>query len=313
MNGMVQNGCSEEAILFLRKMQESGLRPNAFSITVALSACAHLASLHIGRTIHGYIIRNLQHSSLVSIETSLVDMYAKCGDINKAEKVFGSKLYSELPLSNAMISAYALYGNLKEAIALYRSLEGVGLKPDNITITNVLSACNHAGDINQAIEIFTDIVSKRSMKPCLEHYGLMVDLLASAGETEKALRLIEEMPFKPDARMIQSLVASCNKQRKTELVDYLSRKLLESEPENSGNYVTISNAYAVEGSWDEVVKMREMMKAKGLKKKPGCSWIQIKGEEGVHVFVANDKTDTRINEIQMILALLLYDMGSGSK
>ncbi|VVB16138.1 unnamed protein product [Arabis nemorensis] len=316
MNGLVQNGCSEEAIRFLRKMQESGLRPNVFGITVALSACSNLASLHFGRSIHGYIIRNQQHSSSVLIETSLVDMYAKCGDINKAERVFGSKLSRELPLYNAMISAYALYGNVKEAIALYRSLEeDVSIKPDNITITNVLSACNHAGDINQAIEIFTDMVSKHGMKPCLEHYGLMVDLLASAGETEKALSLIEEMPYKPDARMIQSLVASSKKQQhKSELMDYLSRQLLELEPENSGNYVTVSNAYAVEGSWDEVVKMREMMKVKGLKKKPGCSWIQIKGEEeGVHVFIANDKTHLRNNEIRRILALLLYDMCSDSK
>ncbi|KFK27163.1 hypothetical protein AALP_AA8G343300 [Arabis alpina] len=315
MKGLVQNGCSEEAIIFLRKMQESGLRPNVFSITVALSACANLASLHYGRSIHGYIIRNQQHSSSASIETSLVDMYAKCGDINKAERVFGNKLYSELPLYNVMISAYALYGNVKEAIALYRSLEeDVGIKPDSITITNVLSACNHAGDINQAIEIFTDMVSKHGMKPCLEHYGLMVDLLASGGEIEKALRLVEEMPYKPDARMIQSLLASCNKQQKTELVDYLSKQLLESEPENSGNYVTVSNAYAVEGSWDEVGKMREMMKVQGLKKKPGCSWIQIKGEEEVaHVFVANDKSHLRNNEIRKILALLLYEMCSDSK
>ncbi|CAF1762446.1 unnamed protein product [Brassica oleracea var. botrytis] len=315
MNGLVQNGCSEEAIHYLRKMQESGMRPNVFSITVALSACANLASLHFGRSVHGYIIRNRLHSSSVSIETSLVDMYAKCGDISKAEKVFRRKLFSELPLYNAMISAYALYGNVEEAIALYGSLEDMGIKPDNITFTNILSACNHAGDINQAIEIFSDMVSKHGVKPCLEHYGLMVDLLASAGETEKALRLMEEMPYEPDARMIQSLLATCNKEHKTELVDYLSRQLLESEPDNSGNYVTISNAYAGEGSWDEVVKMREMMKAKGLKKQPGCSWIRVKREEEeeVQVFVANDKTHLRNNEIRRMLALLLYDMRSDSK
>lgn len=310
MNGLVQNGCSEEAVHYLRKMQESELRPNVFSLTVALSACANLASLHLGRSVHGYIIRNEQHASSVSIETSLVDMYARCGDISKAEKVFKRKSYSELPLYNAMISAYGLSGNVKEAITLYRSLEDMGIKPDNITFTNVLSACNHAGDINQAFEIFSDMVSKHGMKPCLEHYGLMVDLLASAGETEKALRLMEEMPYKPDARMIQSLLATCNEEHKTELVDYLSRQLLESEPDNSGNYVTISNAYAGEGSWDEVVKMREMMKDKGLKKKPGCSWIQVKGEEEVHVFVANDKTHLRNNKIRRMLALLLYDMCS---
>ncbi|CAH2069827.1 unnamed protein product [Thlaspi arvense] len=235
MNGLVQNGCSEEAILFLRKMQESGLRPNVFSITVALSACANLASLHYGRSIHGYIIRNQRHCSSVSIETSLVDMYAKCGDINKAERVFRSKLYSELPLYNAMISGFAVYGNVKEAIGLYRSLEDMGIKPDSITFTSLLSACNHAGDINQAFEIFTDMVSKHGLKPCLEHYGLMVDLLASAGETDKALRLMEEMPYKPDARMVQSLFATCKKQHKDELVEYLSRQLLESEPDNSGN------------------------------------------------------------------------------
>ena len=111
------------------------------------------------------------------------------------------------------------------------------------------------------------------------------------------------------------LVATCNKEHKTELVEYLSKQLLESEPDNSGNYVTISNAYAVEGSWDEVVKMREMMKAKGLKKQPGCSWIRVKREEEeeVQVFVANDKTHLRNNEIRRMLALLLNDMRSDSK
>ncbi|CAN8248316.1 unnamed protein product [Cochlearia groenlandica] len=316
MNGLVQNSCNEVAVLFLRKMQDSGMRPNAFSITVALSACANLASLHLGRSIHGYITRNQQRFSSVPIETSLVDMYAKCGEINKAEHVFGRKLYNELPLYNAMISAYALYGNVKEAVALYITLQDIGIEPDSITFTALLTACNHAGDLNKAIEIFTDMVSRHGMKPCLEHYGLIVNLLASAGETEKALRLIEEMPHKLDARMIQSFLVSCNKQHKSELVEYLSKHLLESEPENSGNYVTISNAYAAEESWDEVAKVREMMKVKGLKKKPGCSWVQIEGgeeEEEVHVFVANDKTHLRNNEIQRVLALLLYNMYSDYK
>lgn len=123
------------------------------------------------------------------------------------------------------------------------------------------------------------MVLKYGVKLCLEYYGLMVDFFVLVGEIEKVLWLMEEMLYELDVRMIQFLLVICNKEYKIEFVEYLLKQLLELEFDNFGNYVMIFNVYVVEGSWDEVVKMREMMKVKGLKKQFGCSWIWVKREE----------------------------------
>ncbi|PRQ46493.1 putative DYW domain-containing protein [Rosa chinensis] len=110
------------------------------------------------------------------------------------------------------------------------------------------------------------------------------------------------MPYEPDAQILGSLLAACGEQNNIELEEYLSDQLLKLEPENSGNYVAISNVYAVAGRWDEVKKVRQLMKEKGLRKIPGCSWIQI-GEE-IHAFVAGDKSHPETEQIYMTLELL---------
>ncbi|KAK1550565.1 hypothetical protein Q3G72_021107 [Acer saccharum] len=140
----------------------------------------------------------------------------------------------------------------------------------------------------------------------MEHYGCVVSLLCRCGNLDEALRLVVKMPYDPDAHIIGSLLAACRAHHEIELADYLSKHLLQLEPENPGNYVAISNAYAAAGSWNEVSKVRDLMKEKGLRKYPGCSWIQI-GEE-VHVFLAGDRSHSNTKEIYAILASLGMEM-----
>lgn len=301
ISGLAQNSCGNEAILFFQEMLETGIKPNNTTITCALSACTDVASLRNGRAIHGYLIRH-DLCLPTPIVTSLVDMYAKCGNIHQAKRVFDISPSKELPVYNAMISGYAMHGLAVEALALFKNLQQKGIDPDSITFTNILNACSHAGLVNEGLELFVGMVSDHQVKPSMEHFGCVVNLLSRCGNLDEALRVILTMPCDPDAHIIGSLLSTCVKNNETELAEYISEHLLQLEPDNPGNYVALSNAYAASGRWNEVSQVRDIMKEKGLRKNPGCSWIQI-GEE-LHVFVACDRSHPKTEEIYATLALL---------
>ncbi|CAL2275084.1 unnamed protein product [Prunus armeniaca] len=305
ISGLAKSGFGFEAILTFQHMQEAGIKPNVVSIIGVLLACINMASLQNGRALHGHLIRHSLYTS-IPIATSLVDMYAKCGNIDQAKRVFDMIEHKELPVYNAMISSYALHGQAVEALALYQGLKEEGVKPDNITFTNALYACSHAMMVNEGLELFFDMVSSHNINPSIEHYGCVVNLLSRCGNLDEAFRLIGTMPYKPDAQMLGSLLAACREHNKIELEEYLSNQLLKLQPDNSGNYIAMSNAHAAAGRWDEVTKVRQLMKERGLRKIPGCSWIQI-GEE-LHVFVAGDTSHPETEKMYMTLALLGMEM-----
>ncbi|KAJ4950121.1 hypothetical protein NE237_026953 [Protea cynaroides] len=301
ISGLAHNGHWYDAILFFKEMQSVGIQPNTVSIVCMLSACTDIVSLRCGRTIHAYVLKH-ELSSCISIATSLVDMYAKCGSINLAKKVFDTISRKELPCYNAMISAYALHGHAAEAFALFKQLQEEELEPDGITFTGVLSACSHAGMVDRGLELFAEMLSVYHVMPSIQHYGCVVSLLSHSGSLEEALRLIIAMPFELDAQILGSLLFACLEHHEHELGEYFARCIFELEPDNSGNYVALSNIYATAGRWDKVSKLRDSMKEKGLRKKPGCSWIQIGSD--IHVFVAGDRSHPQIKVIYETLASL---------
>ncbi|KAI3790230.1 hypothetical protein L2E82_03120 [Cichorium intybus] len=302
--GLVQNGFVDESISIFQEMQENGIKPNNISIVGVLSACKNRASLHLGRAIHGYVLRHEMGINVI-LATSMVDTYAKCGNINYARKVYDMVLVKALPLYNAMISGYALHGNATEALAVFRELRNDGFDPDEITFTGVLSVCRHCGLVSEGLGVFVDMIRKYDVAPSVEHYGCVAGLLSKCGNDE-VFRFLESMRFERDSYILGSLLDSCRENSGTESVKYLMESLTKIDPRNSGNYVAVSNAYAEKGMWDDVAELRSLMREKGIKKSPGCSWVQI-GKE-VHVFVANDKSKSQSAEIYSTLDLLKMEM-----
>ncbi|TKY73224.1 Pentatricopeptide repeat-containing protein [Spatholobus suberectus] len=305
MCGLAQNDLGCDAMMVFREMQDVGIRPNSMSITSALTGCTNMALLKCGRAIHGYVMRHDMSQSL-HITTSVMDMYAKCGSLDDAKCVFNMCSTKELPVYNAMISAYASHGQAREALALFKQLEKEGIVPDHITLTSVLSACSHGGLVKEGMEVFKYMVSELQMKPSEEHYGCLVKLLANDGQLDEALRTILTMPSHPDEHILGSLLAACGQNHDIELADYIAKWLLKLDPDNSGNYVALSNVYATVGKWDKVSNIRGLMKEKGLRKIPGRSWIEV-GQE-LHVFIASDRSHPKTDEIYVTLDLLGFEM-----
>lgn len=160
--------------------------------------------------------------------------------------------------------------------------------------------------MKEGIKVFKYMVSELQMKPSEEHYGCLVKLLANDGQLDEALRTILTMPSHPDAHILGSLLTACGQNNDIELADYIAKWLLKLDPDNSGNYVALSNVYAAVGKWDKVSNLRGLMKEKGLRKIPGCSWIEV-GQE-LHVFIASDRSHPKTEEIYVTLDLLGFEM-----
>ncbi|XP_057741065.1 pentatricopeptide repeat-containing protein At5g55740, chloroplastic [Arachis stenosperma] len=307
ISGFAKNGCGYEAFQAFRKMQEAGMKPNSISITSALLACKSMALLKYGKAIHGYVMRSGMFLSL-HITTSIIDMYAKCGNLEYAVCVFTLCSRKQIAVYNAMISAYASHGQAMEALTLFKQLEKECMVPDHITITSVLSACSHAGLVNEALGVFKYMVSGLHMQPNEEHFGCLIKLLADDGQWDEAFRVILTMATYPDAHMLGSLLTACGQHQETELAARIAKWLMNLEPENAGNYVALSNVYAAEARWDKVSIVRRLMKEKGLRKIPGCSWIEV-GQE-LHVFTAGDRSHPENDEIYILLNLLGLEIQS---
>ncbi|GFQ08220.1 putative pentatricopeptide repeat-containing protein at3g13770 mitochondrial [Phtheirospermum japonicum] len=151
---------------------------------------------------------------------------------------------------------------------------------------------------NTGLKIFDEMARKNGIEPIdlsIEHYGCVVDLLGRAGQLERALQFIKEMPFEPNAAIWGSLLGACRVHKNVGVGKIVGDRLLEMEPRNAGNYVILCNLYASDGKWNEVRKMRELMKGKAVKKEPGKSWIEF--GRTIHTFYASDRSHPRKDEI----------------
>lgn len=282
----VRNNQGEKAQMLFTRMI-SDVEPNGVTIINMLSSCTHLASLPQGQCLHAYVTR--KHSSLannLSLANAFVTMYARCGSMQNAEKIFKLLPRRNIISWNALMTGYSMHGRGNDAILAFFQMLEDGLQPNAATFMAILSACRHCGFIEKGLQFFQTMVHDFKIKPELVHYGCVVDLLCRGGRLNEAREFIESMPVEPDASLWRALLSACRVDSNTKLAAPIFEKLLEIEPLNAGNYILLSNIYASAGLWLEVRKVRTWLQEKGLRKSPGLSWIAVQNQ--VHSFAAGD-------------------------
>ena len=288
-------------------MIEAGIDPDKVTLVVALSACASIGSLDMGKWIDKYALeRGIQHD--IYVATALLDMYAKCGSLDDALRVFEDMPQKNEVSWNAMMSALAFHGRATEAISIFRRMieEGGAARPDKITFIGVLSACVHAGLVDEGRWLFSSMSSLFGLTPKIEHYSCMIDLLARAGHVHEAWSLIKTMPEKPDEVSLGALLAACQKCKNVDVAERVTQLLLELEPSNSGTYIISSKIYAQLNKLEDSAKMRVLMRQRGVSKTPGCSWIEF--ENQLHEFHAGDLLQGSSTEMCRVFRLLNEDL-----
>ncbi|CAD5170545.1 unnamed protein product [Musa acuminata subsp. malaccensis] len=300
-----QNGKDMEALEFFREMQIVGVEPNAVTIPCLLPACANIAALMHGKSAHSFALRKGILAD-VFVGSALADMYAKCGRIRDARVVFDAMPSRNVASWNAMIGGYAMHGKAKDAIELFLLMKRSRRKPDHITFTCVLSACGQAGLTEAGERYFGEMQEEHGITARMEHYACMVSLLGRAGRLDEAYGLIRKMQLEPDGCVWGALLSSCRIHNNVELAEIAAEKLFQLEPGNAGSYVLLSNIYAAKGMLEGVDRMRDVMKNMGVRKDPGCSWIEIKNK--VHMLLAGDKSHPQMSQIAERLEKLSVEM-----
>ncbi|TXG52000.1 hypothetical protein EZV62_021169 [Acer yangbiense] len=303
--GCSQNGLSIQALDLFREMQDVGLRPNNVTIPCLLPACGSIAALMHGKAVHCYSIRT-GISNDIFVSSALIDMYAKCGRIQVSRQLFDKMPSKNSVCWNAIIGGYAMHGKAKEAIEIFHLMQSNGQKPDFISFTCILSACSQAGLTEEGCKYFNSMSKEYGIEARMEHYACMVTLLGRAGRLEETYKMIEQMPFEPDACVWGALLSSCRVHNNVSLGEVAARKLFELEPTNCGNYTLLSNIYASKSMWTEVDSVRDTMKALGLRKDPGCSWIELNNQ--MHMLLAGDQSHPQMSQITERLNKISMEM-----
>ncbi|XP_028754037.1 pentatricopeptide repeat-containing protein At2g33680-like [Neltuma alba] len=301
ITGYAQNGDSEGALNLYGKMQMEGIIPNELTMASVLKACSSLAALDQGMQIHGRIVK-YGFSLEIPIGSALSAMYAKCGSMDEGYRVFRRMPTRDVISWNAMISGLSQNGYGSEALELFEEMRLEGTKPDHVTFVNLLSACSHMGLVEHGWNYFKMMYDEFSIVPTVEHYACMVDILSRAGKLNEAKEFIESAKIDHGFCLWRILLGACKNYRKYDLGAYAGEKLMELGSPESSAYVLLSSIYTALGKWEDVERVRRMMKARGVTKEPGCSWIELKSL--VHVFVVGDQMHPQIDEIRSGLRLL---------
>ncbi|XP_062201775.1 pentatricopeptide repeat-containing protein At5g04780, mitochondrial-like [Phragmites australis] len=270
--GLVQNGLHEEALRLLQSSQRKGIQLTEFTLSAMLSTCASLALIIEGTQLHAVNVKYGFHGNFF-VASSLVDVYARCGQIEKAYAVFADMEHKNVVLWNAMIASFTRHGHSWEVMILFEKMQQVGIFPNEVTYLSMLSACSHAGLVEEARRYFSLLISDQTVEPNALHYSCMIDVLGRCGNTDEAWELIQQMPFEPTISMWGSLLGSCRKYRHVRLARIAAEQLFKLEPENEGNHVLLSDVYASSGNWENAVLARKYSKDSGAMKDMGKSWV----------------------------------------
>ncbi|CAG7872975.1 unnamed protein product [Brassica rapa] len=290
--------CADDAVLF-----------DSFTVVSMLSACGQLGSLEIGKEVYDRARREGIDCNII-VENARLDMYLKCGSTEDARVLFEEMEQRNVVSWSTMIVGYAMNGDSEEALALFNMMQKEGIRPNYVTFLGVLSACSHAGRVDEGKRYFGIMArsSDKSLEPRKEHYACMVDLLGRSGLLEEAYEFIKSMPLEPDAGIWGALLGACAVHREIKLGQKVADVLVETAPDIGAYQVLLSNIYAAAGKWDCVDRVRSKMRKLGTKKVAAYSSVEFEGK--LHYFNRGDKSHPQTKAIYEKLEEILKNVRS---
>lgn len=309
--GLGENDCGEEGLRFFLRMKGEGFNPDHATFTSILNICSILPSLPFGKQAHAEIIK-AGFDQFVAVSNAIVTMYARCGSIHSAERAFSYMPSNDTISWNSIICGFSQHGNAREALKFFEWMRSTDVKPDQVTFIGVLSACSHVGLINEGKHYFNLMRYKYFLQPTCEHYTCIVDLLGRSGFVGEAIEFIHGMRedgIEASASMWGALLGASRIHGNFEMGEIAGKRVLEMEPWNAGAYMILAEIYLAVGRKRDAEMLWVLMKERGVKKQPGCSWIEVKNR--VDVFLAGDGSHPEISNVCVMLDLLNREMEIG--
>ncbi|CAL5065042.1 unnamed protein product [Urochloa decumbens] len=303
ISGYAQDNQVEPCLHLFALMRQSVCKPNDVTFATIFSVCTNHAFFALGKSVQGLQMK-MGFDSYVHVSNALISMYAKCGNIGEARAIFESITCKDLVSWNSMIFGYSQHGLAEHCLDILKEMEG-HIMPDAISFLGVLSSCRHACFITEGRRCFREMI-EHGIKPELDHYSCMVDLLGRAGLLDEAWDLIQTMSMPPNGVIWGSLLASCRVHGSVSIGIQAAEHRLKLEPGCAATHVQLANLYASIGCWSDVARVRKVMKERGLKTNIGCSWIEVGNK--VYTFTAENRSKSQVNDVLEILDCLQSHM-----
>lgn len=303
--GYTQNGNLYKSFCLFNEMRTTLKRPDSLTIVSLLQACALIGALHQGKWVHNFVIRSF-HGPCTMIDSALVDMYCKCGDLDIARKCFDRMSYHDLVPWSTMIAGYGSHGKGEMALTMYDKFLLTGLEPNHVIFLSVLCACNHNGLVNQGLNVFYSMRNDYRVEPKLEHLSCIVDLLSRAGRVKHAYIFYKRMFQEPEVSVLGIILDACRMSGNLELGNIIARDMCMSKPMDARNYLQVAQSYASMERWDGVREAWTQMRSLGLIKLPGWSFVDLNGS--ITTFLTHHASHPQHEDIVQLLNFLSKEM-----
>ncbi|KAI3448639.1 hypothetical protein Pfo_005304 [Paulownia fortunei] len=299
--GFAQNGFEEEAIRMFVKMVEAGTNIDPNMISAILGVFGIDTSQGLGVQIHSLVIKK-GFASNVFVSNGLINMYSKCGELKESVKVFDWMPQKNQVSWNSMIAAFARHGDGLKALQFYEEMRLNSVEPTDVTFLSLLHACSHVGLLHKGMEFLESMEKAYGMRPRMEHYACLVDMLGRAGLLKEAKNFIEGLPVKPDVLVWQALLGACSIYGDIDMGKYAADELAQAAPDSPVPFISMANIYSSRGRWKERARTIKKMKEKRVAKETGISWIEI--EKKIHSFVVADQMHPQGDDVYATLLKL---------
>ncbi|KAK1363421.1 Pentatricopeptide repeat-containing protein [Heracleum sosnowskyi] len=272
IHGYVECGLNNEALDLFTQIESQKLKADEVTMLGLILACRNSGEMHAGCHIHSYIESNSYLTGSTRLCNALIDLYAKCGSMTRAKRVFDAMPNRDVISWTSIIMGYALNGEVEEALVAFKHMDAEKIAPNSITFLGVLLACNHAGWTEAGSNLYAIMQKVYQIEPTIEHYGCMVDMNARAGLLGNAHQFVKKMSIEPNAIIWRMLMNSCRVHNHSDLllniVNALDILKTSSDPED---HVLFSNFFAEAEKWDDVLHQRSVMRVQEASKVAGKS------------------------------------------
>lgn len=306
--GLGENDQGEEGLKLFIRMKESGPSADKATFTSVLTICSDLPTLQFGKQTHADVIKS-GFNSFISVSNAMITMYARCGNMHSALLEFSSMSSHDIVSWNSIICGFAHHGNGEKALEMFQRMRLTDIMPNHITFVGVLSACSHAGLVDQGRYYFDFMKSKCCLQPEIEHYTCIVDLLGRFGLIDEAMNILDQMRadgVEVPASVWGALLGACRIYKNIEVGKIAGERVLEVDPCNSGVYLILAELFLSGGRREEAEKIWAQMKENGVKKQPGCSWIEV--NRSAHIFLSGDSSHPEFSRVCCVLDLIHMEL-----
>ncbi|MQL97563.1 hypothetical protein Taro_030250 [Colocasia esculenta] len=241
IHGYVKSNLAAEGLCLFSEMRLAGTMVDEVTIVTVLSGCAILGSIWLGRSIHGFYVERGGVKRDIYVDGALLSMYARCGCMVDAQKLFDKIPCRNVVSWTALITGYVRGDSFNLALGVFSDMIVEGFLPNEATVASVLTACAQLGSLEHGRRAH-GYIKRHNLAFNSIVVTALIDMYAKCGCIDLARAVFQrlaEKDVRPWTAMINGLAMHGNA---AECLDLLPRMLEQGVQPNEVTFLGILSA-----------------------------------------------------------------------